>query len=157
MSTDFFRLLGDSLVNVLVSVLFALITFAFTWLLRWHRNQQTPEKMGLKERFAPLVEQLTNTSNELDALMGQLSSDIQTRTSALDELESQIKDAEMRDASLREQFDALQKAPPAVAEYFAQLTNESEKKSKIRDYFLFFAGVVFSVLFQIVWYLVSGD
>jgi len=47
---------------------------------------------------------------------------------------------------IRDRVEGLQKVPLPAAEFFAKLIAAGEKKSALRDYLLFLAGVIVSAL-----------
>ena len=57
---------------------------------------------------------------------------------------------EKREKELEEKIDLLQHVPIPVAEHFARLVGPGEKRSAMRDYLLFMAGVIGTTIIAIV-------
>lgn len=116
---------------------------------------QQPKK-SYSERLHRLTESLRTSSQEVDAILHELAEVAKERQEAAFRLESQLSQLQTREQKLQERVQALEKLPLPVAEYFATLTAAGEKRSAMRDYLLFGAGVVVSTLLSIVFFLLQG-
>lgn len=101
-------------------------------------------KKTYSERLAELTENLSKASREVDAVLVELARVAKDRAQAVQQLESDLAKMEGREKELKETIDALEKTPLPVAEHFAKLVAPGEKRSAVRDYLLFGAGVVVS-------------
>ena len=104
---------------------------------------EEPEK-SYSERLGKLTENLSQASREVDEILSELSRVAKERASTVQQLEIDLATMEGREKELRETIDALEKTPLPVAEHFAKLVAPGEKKSAVRDYLLFGAGVLVS-------------
>ena len=101
------------------------------------------------ERLAELTENLTKASRDVDAVLLELAKVAQDRAEAVKQIESELAAMEGREKELKERIDVLERTPLAVAEHFAKLVAPSERRSAMRDYALFGAGVVVSTVIGI--------
>lgn len=115
----------------------------FRDLLRALLRRKEPEK-PYSERLAELTESLSKASREVDAVLVELARVSQDRAKAVQQLETDLATMEGREKELKERIEALEKTPLAVAEHFAKLVAPGERRSAMRDYLLFGAGVLVS-------------
>jgi uncharacterized protein YhaN len=104
---------------------------------------EAPQK-PYSERLAELTENLSKASREVDAVLVELAGVAKDRAQAVHQLETDLATMEGREKQLKERIDTLENTPLAVAEHFARLVAPGEKRSAMRDYLLFGAGVVVS-------------
>ncbi|MDF0665307.1 MAG: hypothetical protein P0119_04435 [Nitrospira sp.] len=112
-------------------------------LVRILLKREEPQK-PYSERLAELTENLSKASREVDAVLAELAQVAKDRAQAAQQLETDLATMSGREKELKERIDALEKTPLAVAEHFVKLVAPGEKKSAMRDYLLFGAGVVVS-------------
>ncbi|MCP5368743.1 MAG: hypothetical protein H6907_18860 [Hyphomicrobiales bacterium] len=96
------------------------------------------------QRLAELTESLQRASREVDAVLIELADVAKDRAQSVQQLETDLAALESQEKELKERIGTLQNTPLAVAEHFAQLVAPGEKRSAMRDYSLFGAGVVVS-------------
>lgn len=118
-------------------------------LLRAALGRKEPEK-PYSERLAELTESLSRASREVDAVLVELARVAKDRARAVRQLETDLATMEGREKELKERIDALEKTPLAVAEHFAKLVAPGERRSAMRDYLLFGAGVVVSTVIGVI-------
>lgn len=106
--------------------------------------------VSYSERLQQLSENLTKSSREVDSVIGELQQVAAARERAVHKLEDDLKALTERESQLKTKIEHLEKVPLPVAEYFAELSKPSERKSARRDYVLFGAGIIFSVVTAIV-------
>jgi chromosome segregation ATPase len=140
-----------SIVGALTSLLgFGLFSTEWTQkLVRALLRRQAPQK-PYSERLAELTENLTKASREVDAVLVELARVAKDRARTVQQLETDLTDMEGREKELKERIEALEHTPLAVAEHFARLVQPAEKRSAMRDYLLFGAGVVVSTAIGVV-------
>lgn len=112
-------------------------------LVRALLGRQVQEK-PYSERLTELTESLTKASREVDAVLVELAQVAKDRARAVQQLEADLTTMEGREKELKQRIDALERTPLAVAEHFAALVTPGERRSAMRDYLLFGAGVVVS-------------
>jgi uncharacterized protein (DUF3084 family) len=88
--------------------------------------------------------------------LSELAQVARDREAAVSTLENQLKDLETKEKTLQQRIEHLQAVPLPVAEYFAQLTGAGERRSAMRDYMLFGAGVLVSTAISIVFFVIQG-
>ena len=98
------------------------------------------------ERLQELLENLRKSSREVDAVINELQQVALAREQAAKKLEADLEALSERESQLKTNIEHLEKVPLPVAEYFAELSKPSEQKSARRDYILFGAGIIFSVV-----------
>jgi len=108
------------------------------------------KEVSYSERLQELSENLTKSSREVDSVIGELQQVAAAREQAVRKLEDDLKALTERESQLKTKIEHLEKVPLPVAEYFAELSKPSEKKSARRDYILFGGGIIFSVITAIV-------
>ena len=118
-------------------------------LIRALLGRPTPQK-PYSERLAQLTESLTKASREVDAVLLELAQVSKDRAEAVIQLEADLNTMEGREKELKERIETLEQTPLAVAEHFAKLVAPGERRSAMRDYLLFGAGVVVSTVIGIV-------
>ncbi|MBZ5558984.1 MAG: hypothetical protein LAO77_17055 [Acidobacteriia bacterium] len=118
-------------------------------LVRSLLGRQAPGK-PYSERLAELTESLTKASREVDAVLLELAQVAKDRAEAVKQIESDVTAMEGREKELKERIETLERTPLAVAEHFAKLVAPGERRSAMRDYALFGAGVVVSTAIGIV-------
>jgi len=116
--------------------------------------QRTPSQT-YAQRLAGLTESLRKSSQDVDAIVQELSSVAQEREAAVRKLEGDLGTLAAREQELQKRVNELQNLPLSVAEQFAALTTVSEKRSARRDYVLFGFGVLVSTLLSIIFFLLQ--
>jgi hypothetical protein len=107
------------------------------------------------ERLASLMESLTRASSEVDGILTELAQMADDREKTLQDLGARLSELEQRELQLQKRIQHLQKVPLSVADYFAEIVAQGEKRSALRDYILFGLGVLASVVVGIVFNLQS--
>jgi hypothetical protein len=97
-----------------------------------------------------LFAELSEASKKMDGVVSRIQEFTKMRESAVLKLETQLSTLSAQEGELRKTIQQLQQVPLPAAEYFARLVNKGEKSSALRDYVLFFAGVVVSTIVAIV-------
>lgn len=124
-------------------------TEAFRKLIPALLRRPTPQAM-FSERLALLTAHLTEASREVDGVLAELAQVSKDRVEAVRALEADLNAMEGREEELKQRIETLEKTPMAVAEHFAKLVAPGERRSAMRDYLLFGAGVVVSTVIGIV-------
>ncbi len=124
-------------------------------LRRFPGQRKKPEK-PYSERLAELTASLTKSSREVDLVLAELAQVAGNREVAVQRLEADLAALGNREKELKEKIDALESTPLPVAEHFAKLIEAGEKRSTMRDYALFGAGVVVTTLIAIIIQVVAG-
>ncbi|MCX6578883.1 MAG: hypothetical protein NT166_01710 [Candidatus Aminicenantes bacterium] len=102
------------------------------------------------ERLSMLTENLMKASHEVDSVLAELLQVTKDRAEAVKKLETDLAIMEGREKELKNTIETLERTPLAVAEHFAMLVAPSERRSAMRDYLLFGAGVVVSTVIGII-------
>lgn len=126
-------------------------------------KEEKPKEVGHGEKLRGLIDNLATSSREFDSVITELAEVTKQREQTLKEKESNLEQIEKnllvlqsREKELNETLSELEKTSPKVAEYFAELTSQGEKRSARRDYKLFAAGAVVSTILTIVLKLIFG-
>ena len=110
----------------------------------------SPERQSYSNQLARLVENLNNSSKEVDKLLQEFTTIATDRSEAISKLEQEITAMEERETQLKIRLEALEQVSPEAVEHFAALIEGGEKRSAFRDYALFFLGVVVSTIIAII-------
>lgn len=102
------------------------------------------------ERLSEHMGVLLEASRKVDALIKELNNVAETREAAVRRLEHDLKHLHRREEELRRTIADLKDVPVPVADRFAALLAPSERRSAVRDYALFGAGVMVSTIVGIV-------
>ena len=113
----------------------------------WPRKQL---QQTYSEQLAKLTRSLTESSREVDRVLRELTEVASNREASVNKLESELSRLETKEQELKQRVDALANVQLPVADYFAKLVQKGEKRSAMRDYVLFGAGVVVSTSIAII-------
>ena len=102
------------------------------------------------ERLSELSASLTKASKEVDGLLAELAHVARDREEAVVRLESDLETLQDREQELKLKIEALENTPLPVAEHFAKLLESDQKRSAMRDYVLFCAGVGLTTLITVL-------
>ena len=119
-------------------------------LLRRILKKSEPSKESYGEKLSRLTESLTKASSEVDEVLSELARIARHREQAVKKLEMELGKLEGREKQLQKRIQELENVPLPVAEHFAKLMAAGEKRSALRDYILFGAGVVVSTVVAII-------
>ena len=114
-----------------------------------------PEKT-YSQRLSELTHSLTNASSEVDSLLTELGQVAKEKETSVRKLEQGLSALEEKEQELQDRITTLQNVPIPAAEHFARLMETGEKRSAMRDYVLFGAGVVVTTMITIVIQVFSG-
>jgi predicted nucleic acid-binding Zn-ribbon protein len=110
-------------------------------MLREFSGTAKKKEKNYAEKLSALTENLKKASREVDAVLAELAHVARDRASAVTSLEADLRTLEDREKELKEKIEVLEKTPLPVAEHFAMLLENGEKRGARRDYVLFAAGV----------------
>lgn len=119
-------------------------------LYRRLRGIEEPEPLPYAQRLSQEMAALTEVSRKVDALLEELRTVATTREAAARKLEADLEAMQQREGELRRRIDELKDVPLPVAEHLAKLMEPGEKRSALRDYVLFGAGVLVSTIIGII-------
>jgi ElaB/YqjD/DUF883 family membrane-anchored ribosome-binding protein len=117
---------------------------------RWLGVEKPPEPESYSQRLAKLTEELTQASSEVDSLLAELAQVAGDKESAVQELGNHLGELEQKETQLQKRIEELEGIPIPAAEHFATLVQSGEKRSAWRDYILFGAGVVVSIIISLL-------
>jgi hypothetical protein len=100
--------------------------------------------------------ELAKASALVDLTLTEMAEVTKAREDAMRTLEKRLNDLTESEKELKTRVDTLQKVPLPAVEYFLQATEKSAKRSAVRDYLLFGAGVVVSTIVTITLKLFFG-
>lgn len=152
------------MVETLTAVIGALLSLvaggiASTELIRklLHRLLGKPEpEKTYSQRLSELTHSLTNASSEVDSLLAELAQVAKDKEASVRSLEQGLTALEQKEQDLQDRIKTLENVPIPAAEHFARLMETGEKRSAMRDYVLFGAGVVVTTIITIVIQVFSG-
>lgn len=137
------ELLRELILNIASAFAVAsLVSFAYRFL-----NARTKDRQpSFADRVEKLAENLNRSSKEVDGILKEIASVTADRQAAAEKLEEELNRLSQHESELKERINALKDIPIPVAEHFAKLTESGERRSARRDYLLFGAGVVTSIV-----------
>ena len=136
-------LLSDSLLNVAVAVAVGVVVNLATSFLHSRSKKRQPT---YSERLGKLADELTRSSRQVDEILGEIGAVTSERQRAAEQLEQELARLTASEAEIKQRIDALKDVPIPVAEHFTKLMDSGERRSARRDYMLFGAGVLTSII-----------
>jgi septal ring factor EnvC (AmiA/AmiB activator) len=141
----FSEIVASMIAGVVLSFLIRLLPFTRHWLV-----EKPPEPESYSQRLAKLTQELTQASSEVDSLLAELAQVARDRENTVQELGNHLAELEQKEAQLQKRIEELQGIPIPAADHFARLVQSGEKRSAWRDYILFGAGVVVSIIVSLI-------
>jgi cell division protein FtsB len=142
--TDFLQNLA---INLFSALLFGLLVSIVFQLVHARAKRKDP---SFADRVAKLAENLKRSSEEVDSILEEIAVVMTDRQAAAAKLDKELERLSRHESQLKEQIDVLKDVPIPVAEHFAKLTERGERRSAKRDYLLFGAGVLTSIVSAVV-------
>lgn len=106
--------------------------------------------ISYQEKMTSLIAALTQASSEMDDVLSEITSVVSEREERLQELTKHLNELSQRETDLTNKISALEQIPIPAMEYFLEATKKGEQRSAIRDYLLFAAGVIVSLIFTLL-------
>jgi len=113
-------------------------------------KRKKPSVESYSHKLSQLTENLSKASSEVDSLLNELAQVAADREAAVQKLESELAKLEADEKQLQKRIQDLQNVPVPVAEHFAAIIEQGERRSAWRDYILFGSGVIVSTVIAIV-------
>ena len=136
-------LLSDALLNAVAAGVIAGVLHFLTAFFRSSSRKQQPT---YSERVGKLAESLTRSSKQVDEILREIGAVTTERQKAAVHLDQELARLSASEAEIKQRIDVLKNVPIPVAEHFAKLMDSGEKRSARRDYMLFGAGVLTSIV-----------
>lgn len=140
----------ESILSALLSFLAGLVLYLLPKLFARHWGQQAKPTKSYSERLTDLTTSLTKASGEVDFILRELAEVSREREAAVRKLETDLSSMEVKERELKDRIEVLQKTPIPVADHFAKLLEQGERRSTRRDYLLFGLGVVITTIIAVV-------
>jgi len=118
-------------------------------------SKSEPQKT-YSERLSELTSSLTTASAEVDSLLNELSKVAKEKETSVKQLENGLTLLEQKEKELKDNIHILKSVPIPVAEHFAKIVESGERRSAVRDYVLFGAGVLVTTVITIAIQLATG-
>lgn len=122
-------------------------TDIFAKLLSIESDDQVP---NYRERISRTLEALKKASNEMETATAEFNSIMREKQATIDELESKLSDLSAKESELSSKIETLQKVPIEALTHFEKILYKGDKRSAYRDYILFGAGVIMSLIVTII-------
>jgi hypothetical protein len=149
------EMVADILAHIFAAAAIAVIAIGAFKLMLLHAESNAGQPKPFSIRLRELTTNLQASSKQVDEVIKEISGIAETRQAAIKRLETDLENLEAREKSLKERVDLLEKIPIPVAEHLATVMQPGERRSAVRDYILFLAGVVTSTIISIVLHLVG--
>ena len=145
----------SDLIGLVIALLGGLFMLYVDILRIRFRQREQPNVESYGQRLASLTESLSRSSSEVDSILKELGKVASEREKAVRELETQLSTLEANEKQIQKRIEELQQVPVPVAEHFAALIAQGEKRSAWRDYILFGSGVIVSTIIAVVLKLIG--
>ena len=140
---------GIRIVSGLMLVTFVIATSAMIIGVALSPQWEQVSPPSYDSRFKEITRQIGDASSKVDDLLAEMQRVSAERTSAILTMENQLDDLSAREQGLQSRIEELKEVPIPVAEHFADLVEAGERKAEIRDYALFFTGVVSGIVVDV--------
>ena len=138
----------------LVAGALSLITTYLAFSRGRRQRQRELAERGLVSHYGDRVQELSKelkrASAEFDAVLQEMTEVSQDRGQVLERLESRLNQMKEREKEMQDRIQALEGVPLPAMEYFLQAMEKGERRSALRDYLLFGAGVVVSTFVALI-------
>ena len=149
----FYQILSEELPAasiLLVMTVLGQIFSTFFYLFRRLRTKKSSEELTFAEKLEKSVEQLKIASKDMDKLVIDITNLTSEKHDKLSKLEEELKKLSTKEEETRKKIEVLSQVPIEALQHFEEMMKPGEKKSAKRDYLLFAAGVIFSIISTIV-------
>ena len=152
-TTDLFNESTMVLIGAVISLAASAISF---WVRQSReaaelaRSRKEAGTVSFREKMEKLTASLSSASSEVDKILEEIQGVSQQREESLRNLEAKLTEFASREQQLKNRIETLEKIPLPAIEYFLHETERSERRSAIRDYILFGAGVIVSAIVSII-------
>ncbi len=144
----------EQVISGLATLIAAAVGFSIFRQLRSYLSRKASTET-FSDRLSGLISNLASASGQVDSILRELSMVAKEKEGLVTKLEGSLRGLENREQELRKRIEILQGVPLPVAEQFARLVAPSEKRSARRDYTLFGAGVVSTIIISIIIQLIA--
>lgn len=141
--TFFYEVFPEAALNVAAAATVAMIVQFGLSLFQARLKKRSP---SYSERVSKLAENLARSSKEVDEILDEIASVTSERQLAAEHLEKELERLSASEDEIKRRIDTLKNVPIPVAEHFAKLLDSGDKRSARRDYLLFGAGVLTSIV-----------
>lgn len=108
------------------------------------------EPISYLERTTKTLDSLKKASEEMEIATFEFNSIMKEKQATVDFLEGKLSVLSLKETELRDKINTLQNVPIEAMKHFEEMLNKGNKRSAYRDYLLFGAGVVVSVIVGII-------
>ena len=126
----------------------AIAIFARQKLSRQEEKRNNP--ISYRERITKTLDTLKKASEEMEIATVEFNSIMKEKQSTIDDLEGKLSVLSSKETELTSRIETLQNVPIEVLKHFEEILNRGNKRSAYRDYLLFGAGVVVSIIVAII-------
>lgn len=138
----------SQVITVLASIMGLLVSFFVASQERSARNRTSGN--NYQDRIKSLTDKLAQASTEVDNVLKEIASVTQQREEKLKNLEFQLGELSQREKEMKNRIDTLKNIPIEAVDHFVQELEKGDKRSASRDYFLFGAGIIASIIITIM-------
>ncbi len=114
------------------------------------KDKKSGKSESYGKKLKRLVEDLLETSKEVDSILGEIAQTTREREATATNLESEIKKLEISEKEYKERIDTLKTIPIPAIDHLLKQMEPNEKRNARRDYLLFLAGVIASTIISVV-------
>lgn len=142
-----------SIVGIIISLLLVrdgrdYVQNIFLRILGRPQKQQHIETYS--EKMSRLTENLLKSSSEMDKVLNEINVVSEERADALENLEKQLVELSIQEKQVKERISTLEKVPLEAIAQLEKIIEKGDKRSALRDYQLFFIGVLVSTVITII-------
>ncbi len=154
---DFIDIIGQAGFEVIASLLLGVISILISPFFRkvYRRffklsRRKSVSEESFSEKLSNLTRNLNDSSLEIDNVINEISIVAIERGKTINKLQEELQKLENKEEEVKNRLQDLKDVPIPVAEHFSEIIESRDKKSALRDYLLFVAGVVVSALVTIL-------
>jgi len=153
MPTDIISLL---IATAGIAIPLGFLVYQIYFLVNWRLALPEQPTVSYQQRMKRLLADLARSSAEVDKTLHEMEEVSHLREGALTRLEIQLETLTKREKELQTRVESLQNVSLPAVQYFMENMQKGEKRSALRDYFLFVLGVIASTVIAIILKLVLG-
>jgi hypothetical protein len=156
---NLFSFFGDNmdkeLLSTIISGIIALVagtglTWIRSFLTKRFGTKKVPEKFDYNAKIEASVKMMKRSSGEINTLIAELEEFSGEQRRRVQEMEMALEKLNREEQELSKRMEAMKSVSVPAAEHFAAIMQKENSRGAKRDYLLFAAGVVASIIVSIV-------
>ncbi|MDT4955193.1 MAG: hypothetical protein QOJ02_3331 [Acidobacteriota bacterium] len=146
MKFDILYGITSPLITIAASI--ATYLFARTILRKEREEAKHGTSAKYQKRMKKLTAELARASAEVDNTLREMETVSRMREEALKAIESKLGELDEQKNQLQTKIDNLKNVPLPAVDYFAEITEKTERRSVKRDIIMLVIGIIASTIIQ---------